>query len=110
MAQEYDSGVIGDAAPQFLNNLFIRSERKGDRPFYIGHAPKVAIELPGSVSSAVFVVGSQDFVTRLEVKRSRDYIDPERGARYENYIVRVGTDVWANYVTRFGQQGIVPSA
>ncbi len=62
-----DLRARGDALPEAIYKFLGRGDRQRNRVVDVFHPTLVKVEMPGVVDGAIFVVGGEDFVARLEV-------------------------------------------
>ena len=79
VTQKDDFGARIYRAPELFDKIFGRRHRHQDRHLAIDRAALAAVELPGQIESAVFVVGRENFIAGFERKRFRDDIDAVGG-------------------------------
>src|SRR6478672_8888571 len=68
MADENQLCALGHTAPEMFDYLLVTGEGQRDGAVNVASASERAIETPGTVGSAVFVVSGEDFVAGLEVE------------------------------------------
>ena len=76
-----------------------------DRPVDIARAHTAAVELPGVIAGAIFVIRSQDFISRLQIEGAGNNVDAVRCIRDVDQVIGVGVEVFAEYNPRLAQQG-----
>ncbi len=100
--------ALRDASPRWLGALMASDAmtipERSDEGGVIAHGQRYGVahqaragfpadELPGFIYRAVFVVGREDFVARLERQRARDHVHAGGGVDDENEVVGRGVNV-----------------
>lgn len=110
MAEEDHLRTLGHTGPQVFDYLIIARDGKGDGLVYVASATERAVEAPGAIRSAVFVVGREDFVAGLEIERARHDVDSVGGVGDEDEVIRIAMEVEAEVHASLSQQVVDPPA
>ena len=86
--------------PNFFHEFLSRSHRQRDPLADDAYPGFIAHEIPGPVTSSVFVVSGQDLIPRLKIEGSGDDVDAMSSVGNEDQIIRWRAEVFSQRLAR----------